>query len=134
MRATIKGVYTHAKDGEEYVTRNGNFYCKVLLALENEGGSLYESFFFTPKAHWRFEDLFGAAGKAAPSADQISANDLNDLIGDEIKINVGKNKQGYDTVTKFYPAATQTVAVNEQVPDEIAEQSADADLDEDVPF
>ena len=29
---------------------------------------------------------------------------------------------------------TQSVAVDEQVPDEIAEQSADADLDEDVPF
>ena len=103
-----------------------------ILALENEG-SIYESFFFTPKAHWRFEDLFGAAGKAAPSADQISANNLNDLIGEEIKINVGKNKQGYDTVTKFYPAA-KSVAVDEQVPDEIAEQSADVDLDEDVPF
>jgi len=133
MKATIKGVYTHAKDGEEYVTRNGNFYCKLLLALENDGGSIYESFFFTPKAHWRFEDLFAACGRPVPSAANISANDLNALIGDEIKINVGKNKQGYDTVTKFYPAL-QPVAVDEQVPDEIAEQSADVDLDEDVPF
>ena len=135
MKATIKGVYTHSKDGEEYITKNGNFFAKVLLSLEN-GQSLYESFFFTPKAHFRFEDLFASAGQTAPEAAVISANHLNQLIGDEINIAVGKNKAGYDTVTKFYPSknVAQSVAVDEQVPDEIAEQSADVDLDEDVPF
>ena len=135
MKATIKGVYTHSRDGKEYVTSNGYFFVKVLLSLE-DGNSIYESFFFTQRAHFRFEDLFASAGQTAPNPSVISANHLNQLIGDEINIAVGKNKAGYDTVTKFYPAekAAQPVTVDEQVPDEIAEQSADLDLDEDVPF
>jgi hypothetical protein len=132
MKAQIKGVYTHAQDGKEYVTRNGNFFCKVLLSLENEK-ALYESFFFTPKAHFRFEDLFAAAGKVSPDASEISANHLNELIGEEINIAVGKNKAGYDCITKFYPPE-----IKEQVHDAptppVEVTVPDDDLDEDVPF
>lgn len=136
MKATIKGVYTHKQDGTEYVTKKGNLYIKLLLSLEN-GDSLYESFFFTPRAHFRFEDLYASAGQQAPSATEITAANVNQLIGEEININVGKNKAGYDTVTKFYPKqvpVTAGAAADDGITDEISGQVADDDLDEEVPF
>ena len=136
MNATIKGVYTESQEGQEFVTKSGNLYVKVLYALEN-GESLYDSVFLTPRAHWRVEDIFKAAGMEAPSADAINTSHFNSLIGEEVKINIGKNQQGYDTIKRFYPKAsraTVAVGVDEGIPDEISEQTADPDLDEDVPF
>ena len=81
--------------------------------------------------------IFKAAGMEAPSADAINTSHFNSLIGEEVKINIGKNQQGYDTIKRFYPKAsraTVAVGVDEGIPDEISEQTADPDLDEDVPF
>ena len=135
MIATIKGVYTHKKSGEQYLTKDGNPYNVILFTFDDQS-SIYENFWSSVKAHFRYEDLFAATGRVAPAAGQVTIADLNAIIGEEIEVNVGKNKAGYDTIKKFYPKANvaQTVAVDEQVPDEIAEQSADLDLDEDVPF
>tara|TARA_B100000886_G_C20420208_1_gene491192 strand:- start:1686 stop:2093 length:408 start_codon:yes stop_codon:yes gene_type:complete len=135
MIAQIKGVYTTNKDtGEEYITRNGNFYLKLLLACET-GQSLYDSVFLTPKAHWRVQDIFKAAGMTAPSADQIKTNDFNELIGSEIKIAVGKNNGGFDTVTKFYPAELEpAIAPIDEIAEQVADDPTDPELDEDVPF
>lgn len=135
MNATIKGIYTTSQEGQEFVTKSGNLYVKILYALEN-GESLYDSVFLTPRAHWRVEDIFKAAGLEAPSADAINTSHFDSLIGEEVKINIGKNQQGYDTIKRFYPKASRaTVAAGvDEVPDEIAEQFADPDLDEDVPF
>ena len=135
MNATIKGVYTTSQDGQEFVTKSGNLYVKILYAQEN-GESLYDSVFLTPRAHWRVEDIFKAAGLEAPSADAINTSHFDSLIGEEVKINVGKNQQGYDTIKRFYPKASRdtVAAAVDAVPDEISEQTADSDLDEDVPF
>ena len=135
MNATIKGVYTESQEGQEFVTKSGNLYVKVLYALEN-GESLYDSVFLTPRAHWRVEDIFKAAGMEAPSADAINTSHFDSLIGEEVKINIGKNQQGYDTIKRFYPKASRdtVAAAVDAVPDEISEQTADSDLDEDVPF
>jgi hypothetical protein len=136
MNATIKGYYTSDKDtGKEYITGAGNLYVKILYALEN-GESLYDSVFLTPRAHWRVEDIFKAAGLEAPPADAINTSHFDSLIGEEVKINVGKNQQGYDTIKRFYPKALRdtVAAAVDAVPDEISEQTADSDLDEDVPF
>ena len=137
MNATIKGYYTSDKDtGKEYITGAGNLYVKILYALEN-GESLYDSIFLTQAAQWRVEDLFKAAGLEAPSADKIETKDFQPLLGEEIHVNVGKNKKGYECIKRFYPKAsraTGAAGVDEDIPDEIAEQTADPDLDEDVPF
>lgn len=139
MIANIKGVYTTNKDtGEEYVTRNGNLYLKLLLSCET-GQTVYEAIFLTPRAHWRVEDVFKAAGKPAPDADSVKTSDFNALVGSDIKVSVGKNKGGYDCVTKFYPAEDESGDHELIEPtDEISEQGAsdptDPDLDEDVPF
>ena len=136
MNATIKGYYTSDTDtGKEYITGAGNHYVKILYALEN-GESLYDSVFLTERAHWRVEDIFKAAGLEAPSADGIETSSFGSLIGEEVKINIGKNKQGYDTIKRFYPKALRdtVAAAVDEVPDEIAEQTADPELDEDVPF
>lgn len=133
MKATIKGVYTHSQTGDEFVTKNGNFYIKLLIALSN-GDSIYDAVFLTPKAHWKTEEVFASAGKVAPSSSDIETSHFNDLIGCEIDVSTGKNKNGYDCIKKFYPAKSNADVVDEDVPVGVAEQSADVDLDEDVPF
>lgn len=132
MKAEIKGVYTHSKEGEEFITKNGNFYVKLLVGLEN-GDGIYEAVFLTPKAHWKVEEVFASTGKIAPSPADINTSHFNDLIGSSIDVTTGKNNGGYDCVKKWYPSKKVEV-VDENVPDEIAGQVADSDLDEDVPF
>lgn len=129
VKATIKGVYTHSKEGEEYVTRNGNFFLKLLIALEN-GDSIYEAIFLTPKAHWKIEEVFASVGKIAPSPSEITTTHFNELIGSEIDVTTGKNNGGYDCIKKFYPSKnTELKEEPVSVPSEV-----DEDLDEDVPF
>ena len=129
MKGTIKGVYTHSKDGEEYVTKNGNMFLKLLIALEN-GDSIYEAIFFTPKAHWKVEEVFASVGRIAPNPSELSTSHFNELVGSEIEVSVGKNNGGYDCIKKFYPAKNNKV---EEAPVSVPSE-VDEDLDEDVPF
>lgn len=142
MEAAIAGVYSHNKDGEEYITRNGNPYLKVLFVQNDvqNGKSIYESFFLTPKAHFRAEMLFAALDKECPAASEIGESDFRGLISEKLNIEIGKNKGGYDTVVKFSSLTPEIEPI-----DEIAEQSADdptdpfgdeedPDLDEEIPF
>jgi hypothetical protein len=140
MKSTIKGVYTHSTDGEEYVTKNGNLYIKVLLQTQDAVG-IYESFFLTPKAHWKINALFDAAGLSAPSATSVSAADFNELIGQDLEVAVGKNDGGYTCVKKFYPKAkAEDIEVKDNGTDasEEVQDQIDAELlpddDDDVPF
>jgi hypothetical protein len=129
VKGTIKGVYTHSKDGEEYVTKNGNIFLKLLIALEN-GDSIYEAIFFTPKAHWKVEEVFASVGRIAPNPSELLTSHFNELVGSEIDVSVGQNTAGYDCVKKFYPAKNNKVEeALVSVPSEV-----DEDLDEDVPF
>ena len=138
MEVAIAGVYSHSKDGEEYITRNGNPYIKVLFVQNDmpQGKTIYESFFLTKAAHYRVEMLFNALGKECPSADDIGMGDFRALISSKLDIEIGKNKGGYDTVVKFNSIAPVIVEPIESVlTDEISGQfNDDPDLDEDVPF
>ena len=134
MKAQIKGVYGTNKDGQPLVTRKGDPYKKILFSLEN-GDSHYEGVFQpTERSYWVIESLFGSAGLEAPAPAQFSLSLLDSLIGRDVEIIIGQNKGGYPAVKKYI--VSKPVDVVDGNPDEVAEQTADADsgLDEGVPF
>ena len=139
----ISGVYTSSPDGVEYVTGNGNPYIKVLLTNKVEDLKIYDSFFFTEKAHWRAEGFFKACGVECPPFNEITSKHFQDLVGKEIRGDIGKDKRGYDKVFKHLPAEKIDHPVETPI-DEVSEQTADDprdprndiddDLLEEVPF
>ena len=135
MKALIKSIYTTDQEGNEFITKNGHFYVKLLLSLEGEE-SLYESIFLTPKAHWRVESLYESANRVPPSANELEISHFNELIGETIDVAVGVNDGGYKCVKKFYPSKkAKQVAVTESAPSAVVGQPTDTtELDEDVPF
>jgi len=138
MEAAIAGVYTHSKDGEEYITSKGNLFVKVLFVQDDQknGMTHYESFFLTPAAHFRVEDLHKACCKPCPTADQLETKDFNALIGEKLEIIIGENKAGYPTIKKFLATTKPVIQepVEDVLTDEISGQLDDDDLDEEIPF
>ena len=137
LKAAIAGVYTCSPDGEEYVTKNGNPYLKVLFvdAELEHGKKIYQSFFFTPKAHFRAEQLFAAVDANCPSAEDISSAHFKALISGKLEIVIEKNKAGYDTITKFNSLKPKMVEpIEPSVTDEISGQLDDDEEEDEIPF
>lgn len=131
-KGLIKGVFTSNKDGEEYVTKNGNPFLKVMVVVGDN--AYYDAFFFTPAAHWKFESLFGACGKIAPSADDIAFKDVEALVGSHVLVRVGKDKKGYDVVN-LYKKIVEEPKMDKPAPDiNLSGSDDDEDLLENVPF
>lgn len=132
----IIGVYSSNRDGEEYITKNGNPFLKVCVSVDDK--NYYDAFFFTPKSHWKFESLFKACGAPVPSYDDIKFSTVENLIGCHCLVRVGKDKGGYDTVNLYRPIESkeaQDAPTPPPEPEPEPEQPADdPDLFEDVPF
>ena len=101
-QGTIKGVFSSNKDGEEYITRNGNPFLKVMVVVGDD--AYYDSFFLTPKAHWKFDSLFQACGRVAPSFDEFKFADVESLIGSNVLVRVGKERVDMTTSTSTNPS------------------------------
>lgn len=133
MKATIKGVYFTKQDGEplQYGPDKKPF-AKLLLSFDNRD-SHYEAVFPSERAFFRVTDLYASAGKPEPSFSSFGINDLEELIGSEIDVAMGKNDKGYDTVKKYFKKGGSKKAepVEQPAP---ATVPADLDEDEDVPF
>lgn len=123
----IKGVYSSNPDGEEYITKNGNPFVKVCVVVDDK--AYYDAFFFTPKAHWKFESLFKACGETVPDYEDMTTGSLDSLIGNYVLVRVGKDKAGYDNIN-LYKRVAETEPPVEQ---NYSEEDEDEDLD-DVPF
>ena len=141
----IKGVYSSNKDGVEYVTKNGNPFLKVMVVVGDK--AYYDAFFFTPAAHFRFEGLFRACGRVAPTHEDIIFKDVEDLIGTNVLVRVGKDKRGYDCINLYKPILPEEEVKPEHrniadigdgnaanPPEEKEDDSDDPDLLENVPF
>ena len=130
----IVACYTESQDGEEYITKSGNPYLKMMYKERGGMGDVvYDSFFMTPKAHWKTESLFKAAKAICPAFEDIESAHFNNLIGSQIVIEVGKNKAGYDTVFKHSPNELP-VLDNPEVTDDISGQIADDEEEDEIPF
>ena len=134
----IVACYTESQDGEEYITKSGNPYLKMMYKEKGGMGDVvYDSFFMTPKAHWKTESLFKAAHANCPAFEDIETAHFNNLIGAQIVIEVGKNKAGYDTVFKHSPSrieVPQTNADTTELTDDISGQIADDEEEDEIPF
>lgn len=131
-QGTIKGVFSSDKDGVEYITRNGNPFLKVMVVVGDD--AYYDSFFLTPKAHWKFESLFQACGRVAPSFDEFKFADVESLIGNNVLVRVGKDKGGYDNINLYKPVTNSTPKIVDPQPEKESQFDDDPDLSEDVPF
>ena len=141
MKATIKGVYTSdLKTGQEYVTKSGNIYLKLLIATEDK--SVYDSIFFTEKAHWKMETFFQSCGQPVIPFSDVKAQHFIDCIGKDVDVSFGKDQNGYDNVKKYWASKVgpQDIEVrdngtdaSQDIEDKMDSYSAPEDED-DVPF
>ena len=138
MKCEILGFYDKKKDGTENVTKNGNkFWTLMMKDVNDDDEVIYDNIFCTPKAWWRMEELFAAAGKTAPSITECHQGHLDSLLKDEVEIASKRDAQGYMRVKKFYPktSTSDVAAPTDTVTDEISGQVADDEDDmDDVPF
>ena len=133
----IIGAYSSSPDGVEYVTANGNIYWKLQVEIE-DGRKIYDSFFCTKNAHWKFEAVFNAVGQTAPSYEDIEFEHFESLKGNNVLVRVGKDKRGYDAINLYKMIEPETVKNDPVEQDESIDQvdlyGSDYDEDDDVPF
>ena len=137
MKATIKGAYNESQDGQEYIAKTGTHFLKVLMVGNDDETKVYETFYLTPKAHWKMEALFKSAGAVCPPFADLQFSDVKALIGEEVNISVGQDENGYNTVLKWIPALGAEKVEAEKVKEVVEDpkvEGYDPDLDEDVPF
>lgn len=144
-------VYTENKDGETLITRGGNRYVTMLIG--DGDNVVYESLFFTKKAHWKTEMVFEAFGKVAPPFEEIATQDddgnwelnlkcFNDIMNKSCMGVIGKNKGGYTTIVKWCkPVTAEDIEVrdngtdaSETVQDAIDNELYGEEEEDDVPF
>ena len=125
-------VYEKNKEGDDLLTKNGNRYITLLLGDGDD--VVYESVFFTKKAHWVSELIFDAFGSPCPHFEAIAKkqeddtwvlniDSFKDLVGHSCQAVIGENKGGYKTIIKWVKYA---------VPTDIEVRDNDTDASEDV--
>ena len=145
-------VFTENKDGETLVTRKGNRYITMMIA-NGEDDVIYESLFFSKKAHWKTEVVFEAFGLTAPTFEEIATqNDdesweldlsaFDQITGKSFSGVTGENKGGYKCIIKWSKAVTASdievrdngTDASETVQDAIDSEVYGEEEEDDVPF
>ena len=128
-KAKIIGAYSSSADGEEYITKNGNPFWKICVEVDN-GLKIYDAFFCTPKAHWKFEKIFEVCGRVAPDAKSIEFSDIESLVGNNVMVRTGKDRGGYDAINMYQKIPPQSPKMDAPLPVDLE----DEEDDDDVPF
>lgn len=144
-------IFTENKDGETLVTRKGNRYITMLIG--DGDNVVYESLFFSKKAHWKTEVVFKAFGLEAPAFEEIVTENedgttelnlkaFNDILGESFNGVIGSNKGGYSCVIKWVEKVTAEdieardngTDASEAVQDAIDNEVYGEEEEDDVPF
>jgi hypothetical protein len=145
-------IFTENKDGETLVTRKGNRYITMMIG-NGEDDAIYESLFFSKKAHWKTEVVFEAFGLTAPAFEEIASQKedgsweltlgaFDQIIGESFSGVTGENKGGYKCIIKWNKATTaEDIEVrdngtdaSETVQDAIDNEVYGEEEEDDVPF
>lgn len=145
-------IYTEDKDGNLKTTRNGNRWISLLVGDGDD--VIYESVFFTKKAHWKTEMIFKAFGAIAPDFDDIASKKMDEedwnlnlesfqaLVGKSFKAIEGNDKGGYKKIIKWCEPVTagdlevrdNGTDASETVQDAIDNELYGEEEEDDVPF
>jgi hypothetical protein len=145
-------IYLEDKDGNLKVTKNGNRWISLLVGDGDD--VIYESVFFTKKAHWKTEVIFNAFGATAPDFEEIAFKKMDEadwtlnlesfqaLVGKSFKAVEGTDKGGYKKIIKWCePVTAENIEVrdngtdaSETVQDAIDNEVYGEEEEDDVPF